>query len=48
MPMQVHQLYKMYHSGEGIDNGWLGMCGASVYGNSVYLNLNFAVNLKLF
>lgn len=38
----------MYHSGGGADNGeTVHMSGQGVYGISLHLLLNFAVNLKL-
>ena len=39
----------MYCSGGAIDNGGGYTCvGAGVYAKSLYIHLNFAVNLKLF
>ena len=41
--MQVHRLYQMYRSVRDVDN----VQGQGVDGNSLYLPLNFALNLKL-
>lgn len=47
VPVWVHQLKQKYHSGGNVDKG--GGCasaGQRTYGESLYLSLDFAVNLK--